>query len=99
MLQVSKEHLNNETFMIDYQKASIEAGIKYQQDMIKYLKDSLKINDNNADWDRITGVITKVVTAAAQIGVMYYLKGGKGINSVTTPLPYKGIDMNGNTIH
>lgn len=95
MLQISKEDLNNKTFMIDYERSAIEANIKYQQEMIEYLNKQLGINDNNADWSRFTDIMKGVLQSAMQIGMMYYLKGAGGAKAVMPPIPYKGVNANG----
>lgn len=92
MLEIETSHLNNEYFMLDYQRMQIEANKKYQEEMIKYLKESLHVGDNNADWDRVTNVITRVVSAAGQIAMMYYLRGASSAAKMTgTPVTGQGI--------
>lgn len=85
-------HLNNETFMVDYDRKLKEAMAEYHK-RAKELMGEITNQDEYNRWMELGG---KILTTAVNIGALYFLKGGAGATkAVIPPIPYKGITATG----
>lgn len=85
-------HLNNETFMVDYDRKLKEAMAEYHK-RAKELMGEITNQDEYNRWMELGG---KILTTAVNIGALYFLKGGAGATkAVIPPIPYKGVTATG----
>lgn len=85
-------HLNNETYMVDYDKNLKEAMTEYYQ-RAKELMGKVTDQDEFNRWMELGG---KILQTALHVGTLYFLKTPSGAaKTVVPPIPYKGVTANG----
>lgn len=89
---IKQSHVNNEYFILDYQKNLMEAQAEYYKQMKEYLPKTLEINEGRT-FDRIMDIGKGLLQIGGQMIMMYYLKGAKvpaAGTPITGPARYNG---------